>query len=64
MFKFQHTIPVGLDDPDYHEEEPIPWGPKNSGGFVVTYTCRYCGKQLIRVDNNEGPETLKAMFRF
>ena len=62
--KYQHTIPQGIDDPSYHEEEPFPKGAKNKSGVRVTYTCRYCNKQLIPVDDNEGPEMLKALLRF
>ena len=62
--KYQHTIPMALDDPDYHEEEPKPTGVKNRSGVRVTYTCRYCNRQLIPVKDNEGPESLKSMLRF
>ncbi len=63
--KWQHKIPVGFDDPSYHESEPKPdfiWGTRDRR--IMSIRCRDCHKEIYKVDDDEGPETLKAMFRF
>ncbi len=58
MARWQHRVPVRVDEPGYHEEEVKP---ENLRGLP---DCKWCGKRIIRVDENEGPENLKALLRF
>lgn len=58
MQKYQHKIPQGVGDEGYHEEEPRP------AAFGAVMICLFCGKPLVKVDENEGPESLKSMLRF
>ena len=54
--KVQHKVPIGPNDKLYHEAQPIE-NPKHKG------YCAICGKKIITVGDNEGPENLKALFR-
>ena len=60
--RFQHVIPQRFDDSLYHEEEVEP------GEFLtdnkIVLLCKFCSKEIIEVDENEGPEGLKALLRF
>ena len=55
--KWQHRVPQGTDE--MHEEEVYPAEYKFDGELC----CAHCGKPIIRVDENEGPEALKSMLR-
>jgi hypothetical protein len=54
--KWQHVVPQKDLN---HEPRPEPRVTTNSW-----VGCATCGARIRRVDDNEGPESLKALFRF
>jgi hypothetical protein len=57
--KFQHVVPQRFDEGG-HAAEPIRY----KTGRVKRLVCVTCGKWVQRVPANDGPEGLKALFRF
>jgi hypothetical protein len=51
---YQHVRPQDFDESKGHLVTP-------KGGRMI---CATCGKAIKRVDENDGPEGLKALFRF
>ena len=54
---WQHVTPQ--DSEQMHEEEVSP-----VNATAARPRCATCGKAIAKVDENEGPEALKALFRF
>lgn len=60
---WQHKVPQGWDEGC--EADPIiPSWDSDKGTLPSHYVCADCGEPIKQVDENEGPEGLKAMFRF
>lgn len=58
--RWQHLTPQGTEE--MHEEAPEPTQYPSDG--LPSKVCRFCRKTIVRVDENEGPEALKALLRF
>ena len=55
--RWQHITPQ--DSREMHEEEVSP-----VNAAAAKPRCATCNKPIAKVDENEGPEALKALFRF
>lgn len=56
-------------DTIYQHVDPQPWDGKQHEidpkyTFSGKEVCRVCWKPIMRVDDNEGPEGLKALLKF
>lgn len=60
--RWQHVYPIRTDEPEYHEEEVEP--TIYPGDNLPSKVCKWCRKTIKQVDDNEGPESLKALLRF
>lgn len=54
--RWQHRRPKSLEECDASPIRPKP--------FMVYDMCAKCGSPIVKVDENEGPEALKALLRF
>lgn len=55
---WQHEVPQKLNARDAHVATPKSYRAKKRA------TCKICGLPIINFPENEGPEGLKAFFRF